>query len=154
MIKHRKASEQKKFSAAWLDSTTFLAWGGHPDSRSDNFSDLLALHEEIFKPGGGFGRHPHRHLEIYDYLIAGEFEYQDDGKAVHLLRAGDVHHISAGGGIVHAERNPSPSDDAHLVRFWIMPASRTGQPMYRRTSLPAGDGTRLLHFKTMHNATQ
>ncbi|MCP4620969.1 MAG: cupin domain-containing protein [Bradyrhizobium sp.] len=55
-----------------------------------------------FAPGAAFGDHTHPGEEII-YVLAGELEYQVEGKPAVTLKAGEVLFIPAG--TVHAARN-------------------------------------------------
>lgn len=55
----------------WLTSRfhfSFAEWNGGPSS----FGALRVLNDDLVQPHRGFGRHPHRNMEIVTYIIDGE----------------------------------------------------------------------------------
>ena len=71
-------------------------------------------------------------MEIVTYVLDGELEHQDNqGNRGHIL-PGEVQVMSAGTGIIHAERNPSAATPLHLLQIWIMPRTRDLKPRWEQ----------------------
>ncbi|MBF0195306.1 MAG: pirin family protein [Magnetococcales bacterium] len=88
-----------------------------------NFGVLRVLNDDDIKPHSGFGKHPHRDMEIITYLIRGELTHWDNVTDVEeTLTKGDVQTISAGSGVWHSEQNKA-DEWIHLLQIWIMPPS-------------------------------
>ncbi|OJU37942.1 MAG: hypothetical protein BGN99_34040 [Alphaproteobacteria bacterium 65-37] len=56
-----------------------------------------------------------------------------------MIRAGEVQRMSAGTGIRHSERNPSPDERTHLLQIWIIPAETGGAPSYEQKSFASDE---------------
>jgi quercetin dioxygenase-like cupin family protein len=69
-----------------------------------------------FPPGVAFGKHTHPGEEII-YVIEGALEYEVEGKAPVILKAGDVLYIPAG--TVHAARNVGNDNGAELATYVV-----------------------------------
>lgn len=69
-----------------------------------------------FAPGAAFGKHKHPGEEII-YVIEGALEYEVEGKAPVVLKAGDVLFIPAG--TVHAARNVGNYNGAELATYVV-----------------------------------
>lgn len=69
-----------------------------------------------FAPGAAFGKHKHPGEEII-YVIEGTLEYEVEGKAPVVLKAGDVLFIPAG--TIHAARNVGNYNGAELATYVV-----------------------------------
>jgi quercetin 2,3-dioxygenase len=85
--------------------------------------------------------HAHREMEIITLVIAGTLEHEDNQGNRGVLEAGEVQVMSAGTGIVHAERNPSTTVPLHLLQIWIRPEERGGRPRWAQRAFRHGAGT-------------
>ncbi len=136
MIKVNKAQDRSCLALSWLESSqTFPCFNSSFGSAVSGFSDLSVLNAEIFKPGGGFGNHPHFYMELFYYMMSGElsFRYQD-GAAV-ALKPGDIHHVSAGELLVHVEKNQSREVDAQFMMFWLKPEAKVKESEYGKITV-------------------
>ena len=84
--------------------------------------DLSAPGREVvqvrvdFAPGVAFGNHTHHGEEIIN-VLAGELEYQVEGKPAVTLKTGDVLFIPAG--TVHAARNVGTTTASELATYIV-----------------------------------
>lgn len=72
-----------------------------------------------FAPGGGLDVRPHPHIGLatVTYLYEGALVHRDSLGNEQVIRPGDVNWMTAGRGIVHSERTPSPERAAgHRMR--------------------------------------
>ena len=69
-----------------------------------------------FAPGAAFGKHTHPGEEIA-YVLAGELEYQLEGKPAVTLKAGDAIFIPAG--TAHAARNVGTTTASELATYIV-----------------------------------
>ncbi len=68
--------------------------------------------------GDGVGPHPHAGIETVTYLLEGRNEHRDSAGHTGIVSAGGAQWMTAGKGIVHAER-PLPEGDGPIVQHGI-----------------------------------
>jgi redox-sensitive bicupin YhaK (pirin superfamily) len=103
------------------------------------FRSLRVINDDRVVPGAGFGRHPHRDMEIFSYVLEGKLSHKDSLGTGSTVGPGEVQKMSAGTGILHSEFNPSPSEPLHFLQVWIIPA-RTGlTPSYEQKAFGDAD---------------
>ena len=130
MITIRAASERFHTDAGWLDSRHTFSFGEHWDPRYAGFRSLLVLNDDRVVPGGGFGTHGHRDMEIISYVLDGELAHRDSTGTSSVIRPGDVQRMSAGRGVMHSEFNNSQERPVHFLQIWIQPNVRGIAPEY------------------------
>src|SRR5207302_196173 len=128
----RKAADRFHTEAGWLESWHTFSFADHYDPRQLGFRVLRVINDDVVAPGQGFGRHPHRDMEIVTYLLDGELKHQDSMGNGSVIRPGDVQRMSAGTGVLHSEVNPSPDQPVHLLQIWILPALQGQPPSYEQ----------------------
>lgn len=74
--------------------------------------------------------HPHVGLQTVTYLFSGAIEHTDSLGSRQIIRPGDVNWMTAGRGIVHAER-VAGSEPLHGLQTWV------GLPHAHRKTAPA-----------------
>lgn len=90
------------------------------------------------KPGeDGVGAHPHAGIETVTYLLSGRNEHRDSAGHTGIVAAGGAQWMTAGRGIVHAERPLAESDDEltmHGIQLWtsLPRALKLMAPRYQR----------------------
>jgi redox-sensitive bicupin YhaK (pirin superfamily) len=94
------------------------------------FRSLRVVNEDRVAPGQGFPTHGHRDMEIVSYVLAGALEHADSMGNGRTLRPGEIQLMSAGRGVTHSEKNPSPREPLHFLQLWIQPAERSLAPSY------------------------
>jgi redox-sensitive bicupin YhaK (pirin superfamily) len=130
MITIRPSQDRGRTNIDWLNSYHSFSFGDYYDPSNMGFRSLRAINEDWVKPVAGFGKHPHRDMEIITYVVKGELEHQDSMGNGSVIRAGDVQRMSAGTGILHSEFNPSRTDPVHLLQIWLLPDRRNLKPEY------------------------
>jgi redox-sensitive bicupin YhaK (pirin superfamily) len=95
------------------------------------------------KPGeDGVGAHPHAGIETVTYLLSGRQEHRDSAGHVGVVSAGGAQWMTAGRGVVHAER-PVPETEAehtlHGIQLWtsLPRGSKLMAPRYQRIAAEA-----------------
>ncbi len=134
-IQLRRSDERGRTELDWLDSRHTFSFGDYSDPKHMEFRSLRVINDDRVSPGGGFGTHPHRDMEIITYVIEGELEHKDSLGTGSVIRPGDLQKMSAGTGIMHSEFNPSQKDPVHLLQIWIIPEKNGLKPVYQQISL-------------------
>ncbi|HLC70408.1 MAG TPA: pirin family protein [Candidatus Nanoarchaeia archaeon] len=126
---HRSA-DRGQTKLDWLESRHSFSFGDYQNPKRINCGTLCVLNEDWIEPASGFPRHPHRNMEIITIILSGFLEHKDSMGNKRVITTGEVQHMSAGTGIVHAEYNPSKKEKTHLLQIWIEPKLRNIPPEY------------------------
>jgi quercetin 2,3-dioxygenase len=140
MIQFRDRGARGRHQGGQIDARHSFSFADYNDPKHMGFRALRVLNEDRIVPGAGLPEHPHADMEIVTIVLKGAVEHRDDLGNVSVIRAGEVQRMSAGTGIRHSERNPSPDERTHLLQIWIIPAETGGAPSYEQTSLASRGG--------------
>lgn len=130
MIQIRHAADRGRTNIGWLDSRHTFSFGSYYDPRHMGFRSLRVINDDRVRPAAGFGRHPHRDMEIISWVLSGELAHEDSTGSRATLKAGHVQRMSAGTGIVHSEFNGSNTEPVHFLQIWIEPDRESIAPRF------------------------
>jgi redox-sensitive bicupin YhaK (pirin superfamily) len=138
MVQVDRQSDRYHFRNDWLSAYWHFSFDHYYDPARLGFGPLRVFNDDTVKPRSGFPMHPHRDMEIVTIVLSGSLEHEDNQGNRGLLEADEVQVMSAGTGIVHAERNPSSTVPLHLLQIWLRPEDRGGRPRWAQQAFRHG----------------
>ncbi|CAB3745775.1 quercetin 2,3-dioxygenase [Burkholderia puraquae] len=132
MLEIRHADQRGRAEHGWLSTRHTFSFASYYDPEQNGFSDLLVINDDRIMPGQGFGKHPHRDMEIFTYVLEGSLAHKDTMGTGSVIVPGDIQVMSAGTGIAHSEYNHSNSEPVHLLQVWIATAMKGTPPSYQQ----------------------
>jgi redox-sensitive bicupin YhaK (pirin superfamily) len=128
----RRADDRFLTEIGWLTSRHSFSFGPHYDPANTGHGLLIVSNDDVVAPGGGFGAHPHRDMEIVTWVLDGELEHRDSEGNAGVIRPGLAQRMSAGTGITHSEMNHSQDEPVHFVQMWVVPDTNGLPPGYEQ----------------------
>ena len=133
------AAERGHADHGWLDTHHSFSFADYDDPNYENWGALRVFNDDVVAPGKGFGRHPHRDMEILTYVLEGELEHKDSMGNIGVVSAGAVQYLSAGTGVAHSEYNHSAQKPVHFVQMWVVPHAVGLPPRYGQIDYTLAD---------------
>jgi len=149
----RPANTRFHTQLGWLDSWHSFSFSEHFDPQNTHHGLLLVLNDDVLAPGGGFGTHPHRDMEIITYIVDGELSHRDSTGREATIKQNDVQRMSAGTGVVHSEYNNSDAP-VHLLQIWLLPEADGLKPSYEDRTFSREEKTDRLRLIASHDGRE
>jgi redox-sensitive bicupin YhaK (pirin superfamily) len=134
-VEIRRAADRAVTTTSWLKSRHSFSFGDHYDPDNTHHGLLLVNNDDIVEPGTGFDTHPHRDMEIVTWVLRGELTHQDSTGNRGVIYPGLAQRMSAGTGILHSEKNESPTRPVHFVQMWVVPDETAITPSYQQREI-------------------
>jgi redox-sensitive bicupin YhaK (pirin superfamily) len=134
MMEILKSENRGDANHGWLKSRHSFSFAEYHNPKYMGFRSLRVINEDRIDGGSGFGKHPHRDMEIISYVVAGGLKHEDTMGNKTVIRPGEVQKLSAGTGMQHAEFNLLPDQETHFFQIWIIPNSTGEAPSYGQKS--------------------
>jgi redox-sensitive bicupin YhaK (pirin superfamily) len=146
MLTIRPATDRGHANHGWLDSNFSFSFDQYYDPAHMGFRALRVINEDRVAPAMGFGKHPHRDMEILTYVLEGAVKHEDSTGASETLVPGELQHMSAGTGVRHSEMNPSADETLHLLQIWLVPNQLGIPPKYEQKRFTVQEQPNRLHL--------
>ncbi len=130
-VRVRRSAERGFEDFGWADNWMTFSFGGYRDPEWNNFGPLRVMVENHIQPHSGFQPHSHRDVEIITYVAAGVLSHRDSFGNAAGISSGEMQHISAGTGMVHAEENLH-GEVEHNLQIWLVPERRGTEFAYQQ----------------------
>ena len=114
----------------WLKANHSFSFAGYFNPDRVHFGALRVLNDDLIAPARGFGEHPHENMEIVSIPLEGQLGHEDSTGGKGVIKKGEIQIMSAGTGVFHSEKNPSPTDWTNLLQIWIIPNKLNINPRY------------------------
>jgi redox-sensitive bicupin YhaK (pirin superfamily) len=138
-IQVRRAGRRFRTRTEQTDTSHSFSFGEHYDPANVSFGPLLVNNDDVVSAGPGYDPHPHANAEILTWVLSGSLVHEDSSGRRTVVHRGLVQRMSAGSGIVHAERNDAfrldptrAAEPVHFVQMWVLPDVADAPPSYQQ----------------------
>jgi quercetin 2,3-dioxygenase len=145
-IELRRARERFLTRTDGAETYHSFSFGEHYDPTNIGFGRLMVNNDDLVRVGAGYPDHAHRDAEIVTWVLSGSLVHEDSGGNSGVIYPGLAQRMSAGSGIVHAERNDAyridptrPAEPVHFIQMWVKPDESGGPSSYQQRELVLDD---------------
>lgn len=107
------------------------------------FGVLRVFNDDTINAYSGFDDHRHENMEIVTILLEGRLTHRDSLGNTVTIKAGEIQRMSAGTGIIHAEKNLG-DEPVHLYQLWFLPNAPGRTPSYEQKDFSFLEKNRLV----------
>lgn len=136
---YHKADSRGYADHGWLKSHHTFSFANYYNPERMNFGVLRVLNDDQVASGMGFGKHPHRDVEIVSIPLEGDLEHQDSIGTTAVIKKGEIQVMSAGTGVQHSEYNKNKDEIVKFLQIWIIPNKMNVEPRYDQISIKEGE---------------
>jgi redox-sensitive bicupin YhaK (pirin superfamily) len=129
------AEERGTKDIGWLISKFSFSFSSYYNPVKNGFGLLITLNDDIVKPAGGFGLHPHVNMEIISVMLKGKMNHKDTMGFSEVVEKDWVQIMSAGSGLKHEEHNVG-DEDVNFLQIWVEPKLQNINPRYQKRYFP------------------
>ena len=145
-IEVRRAGSRFRTVTEGTDTRHSFSFGVHYDPGNVGFGPLLVHNDDRVRSGAGYPDHPHADAEILTWVLDGSLVHEDSTGHRGLVTPGLAQRLSAGAGVVHAERNDAfrrdpaaPVVPVRFVQMWLRPDAPGTPPAYAAGAVDPAD---------------
>lgn len=132
---YHKAESRGFADHGWLKSYHSFSFANYYNPERVNFGALRVLNDDQVASGMGFGKHPHRDMEIISIPLEGDLEHQDSMGTSAVIKKGEIQVMSAGTGVQHSEYNKNKDEIVKFLQIWVIPNRVNVTPRYDQISI-------------------
>jgi len=125
MITRIEASKRHLAKYEWLKTYYLFSFSNYFDPANLQFGVLRVFNDDTINAYSGFDEHGHENMEIVTLVLEGALTHRDSMGNKEVIKAGEVQRMSAGTGVIHAEKNLG-DEPVHLFQLWFMPEQDGG----------------------------
>lgn len=125
-----KADTRGHANHGWLNSYHTFSFANYYHPERVHFGALRVLNDDTVEAGAGFGKHPHRDMEIISIPLEGKLTHGDNMGNKGTISKGQVQVMSAGTGIIHSEMNGNNDELVKFLQIWVIPREVGVAPRY------------------------
>jgi quercetin 2,3-dioxygenase len=145
-IEVRRAGSRFRTVTEGTDTRHSFSFGAHYDPGNVGFGPLLVHNDDRVRSGAGYPDHPHVDAEILTWVLDGSLVHEDSTGHRGLVTPGLAQRLSAGAGVLHAERNDAFRSDptapvvpVRFVQMWLRPDTPGTPPAYAAGAVDLAD---------------
>jgi len=131
---YHKSDSRGYANHGWLKSSHTFSFANYYNPDRMNFGVLRVLNDDFVEGSMGFGKHPHRDMEIISIPLEGDLRHGDNMGNSGIIRKGDIQVMSAGTGIMHSEENAG-NTPVKFLQIWIIPKQKGVEPRYDQMNI-------------------